>query len=141
MIDSNYIKALRKMRLYNYTILDKPYTKNIEVSMDKLKMSCNGIRLGGIFLSGPKGVEDIINTIISMTIEHINKIFEIPIYDNYKELAEARIWNLQHTVDYKRIIDRLFEYAMKGNTKEVKCSLEELQKYIVDMLEEHWIVE
>lgn len=140
MLDKEYIKALRGIRLYNYTLLDKPYTKNIEISIDKLKVSCDSLRVGGILLNGPKGVENIINIITAMTVEHIKKVFNIPIYDDYKELAEARIWNLQHTVDYKRIIDKLFEYAMKGNTKKVKCSLEELQKYIHDMLEDNWIV-
>lgn len=140
MLDKEYIKALRGIRLYNYTLLDKPYTKNIEISIDKLKVSCDSLRVGGILLNGPKGVENIINIITAMTVEHIKKVFSIPIYDEYKELAETRIWSLQHTVDYKRIIYKLFEYAMKGNAKKVEYSLEELQKYIHDMLEDNWIV-
>jgi len=140
MLDNEYKKALRKIRLYNYTLLDKPYTKNIEISIDKLNISCDSLQVGGILLNGPKGIENIINKIAAMTVEHIKKVFSIPIYDDYKELAEARIWNLQHTVDYKRIIDKLFEHAMKGNIKKVEYSLEELQKYIHDMLEDNWIV-
>lgn len=141
MLDNDYKKALRKMRLYNYTILDKPYTKNIEVSIDKLKISCNGIRLGGMLLNSPKGLENALNATAAMTIEHMQKAFEVPIFDEYLELAKIRMWHLQHTVEFKGIINNLFEFAMKGNVNQVEIELIKLKKYIVYMLDKHWVAD
>lgn len=140
MLDKEYVKALRKMRLYNLLLLGKPYTKKIEVGIDNLKMSCDGFQVSGMSINITKGLEETLNEVASMTIHYIEKAFDIPIYDDYVELAETRIWRWQHTNEYKEIRERLFEYAMQGKANEVEAMLKRLRKCLIDIVEEHWIV-
>lgn len=139
MLENNYIKELKKMRLYNSLLIDKLYTNNITISMDNSKVHCKGFRVGGILLNCPQGLAKTINKVNSMTVEHIEKAFVLPIRDEYIELAETRKNKLQYTVEYKKIINMLFEYAVRGNIKEVETNLIELKLYIISMMEGKWI--
>lgn len=134
-LSDQYIKLLKRMRII-YSLTLKRHAEYISIHIDNTE--CKSFNIGSLPVN-LKPVVNVMNNITDEAVKHINETQNIKVNSQYIEMANRRIWDLQHTVRYKKIITDVFQYSLMGDAEKVCNSLQEFRSYVYDMIEPEWL--